>query len=439
MLPIVSMELAPLAKRGPLASPAFLLLRACVARAPQEQLESALLQALRAGINVFAFAEAHRLSSLCYMRLQEAGLLALLPSYQAQQLRQIHLAYVDFQSELLAAAAEILALLQQAGLTPVLPIKGLAYVAHCWPEYLPRFLSDVDVLMPAASVEPALNLLEEAGFLPLPGSRPRIPWDAHAPERRRGRILIELHWTLPLPEAFQPFSLPKLQDLASRALCKEIFAVPFILPSREDCVLIQAAYLARDGFLFHALGSWAGLFLQLTEPCLQPQPEKLARLAVELGLEPLLAIVLRFLQELFGLPLGWESYASTASEQAYKRLRPILLRRLNPRVQEQRSPLRHFLPSNWPYLSRADARRLLPEGSALRDESVRRQGIFANFAKASGGMMKAMTLLTRALIHAGCHPGVWRTLYEDRLIARHLGSLAALRSCSAKSNSFPLR
>lgn len=436
---IVFMELAPLAKRGPLASPAFLLLRACVARAPQEQLEAALAQALRAGVNVFASAEAHRLSSLCYMRLQESGLLALLPAAQAQQLRQTHLSYVDFQSELLAAAAEILARLQQAGLTPVMPIKGLAYVAHCWPNYLPRFLSDVDVLLPAEGVEPGLKLLEEAGFLPLAGSRPRIPWDAHAPERRRGRILVELHWTLPLPEAFQPFSLPALQDLASRAIRKEIFDVPFILPSREDCVLIQAAYLARDGFLFHALGSWAGLFLQLTQPCLQPQPERLAQLAAELGLKPLLAIELRFLQELFGLPFGWESYASTASEQAYKRLRPILLRRLNPSAHRERSPLRHFLPSNWPYLSQADARRLLPAASTLRDESILRQGIIVNLAKASGGMMKAAALLTRALIHAGCHPGVWRALYEDWLIARDLGALAAPRSYGAKAKSFPQR
>jgi len=118
--------------RGPITSPAFELLRACIAGAPAEELEAKITATIAAGESIWQAATDHDLVPLCYVRLAEADLIGALPPDQTARLRASHLAHVDFQSELLAAGVEIAGLLRKAGIE-MLALKGLALIARYWP------------------------------------------------------------------------------------------------------------------------------------------------------------------------------------------------------------------------------------------------------------------------------------------------------------------
>jgi hypothetical protein len=330
---------------GPTTNSAFELLRACIAGPRSEELGAKLAATIEAGEDVWQAATDYDLVSLCYVRLAEADLVGALPPDQAARLRAAHLAHADFQSELVAAGAEIAERLKGAGVESVLPIKGLALVARYWPDYLPRHMEDLDIIIPPKDVDRAISILEGAGFLVDPEHRPSAPWDLHSPRQTRGRVSVEIHWTLPLPSGTQPFPVSDLATLAARAATQQLLGGALLVPSREDCLIIQAAYLARDGFLL-GMGVWADIFSMVTDTHFEPDWERLWQIADEQGIGPLIRIELRFACELFGLP--WEPGSSFArsTERAYDRLRPILHRRLV------------MLPGNLARLHHADARRL---------------------------------------------------------------------------------
>lgn len=411
--------------------PAFELFRTLAVSAPAEELEARLAAALAAGIDVCQTAADYDLVSLCYVRLTEAGLTDALPPEQFARLRNAHLAHVDFQSELLAAGVELAGLLRDAGIE-MLAIKGLALVAHYWPEYLPRYMCDLDVLVPPESVDATLRIVDRAGFQPRPDRRPPAAWDVHAPSRVRGRVSLEVHWTLPLPRLTQPFDIPDTAALAARAAPAELLGGAVSVPSHEDCLIILAADMARDGFLL-GLSRWVDLHRLATDPHFAPDWERLAGIADELGITPLLGLTLAFAGELFARPAGPPMPLEAGAVEALRILRPILWRRLAPGAFVGRSPLLRLLPGYMSQFRRADALRLLPEGSPLRGKS-RKAGYSRHVAAVLGG---PWAVAGQGLGHLGrtvSHRGLRRILLEDWKIARQLGRLAD-EARSARSTS----
>jgi hypothetical protein len=153
------------------------------------------------------------------------------PAEAEEFLAGIHTANVARNGEMRRALAELGLSLNRLGITPVL-LKGAGILATRDPSETGwRFLSDLDLLVPADGLDAALKAVEGLGFVPTDtGYNPAR--DAHYPAliAPGGRFALELHTrlfanpTLPLLESSLPlrsqpigidravYGLPQLAD-----------------------------------------------------------------------------------------------------------------------------------------------------------------------------------------------------------------------------------
>jgi len=351
-------------------------------------LAASLARARDAGEDVGALARTHGLNSLLYLRIEEAELEPPTGKDEWARLRTEHHAQATRQARSLAVAGEVLAAIRSAGARTVLPIKGLALAALMWPNYRARDMLDLDFLMKPEEVGAAEEAMRKLGFGPPADIAPSGPEHHHRPILAREGVAVEIHIALWSPMAM-PFPSPPLEAIAGRAVTGRLCDEPFPAPCAEDCLLICAALLARDGFDV-PLDRWADLHWLLTGPGPQPGFAKVREVARDWRMEGLLSVGLGFAGELLGTEYGWEAPASAAWPNTYERLRPIMWRRLlSPRtgarprhefaVQVAR---RGWRPQATPIAAAGRAVRYLgglfasrKQRSELRDEIALRQAI----------------------------------------------------------------
>jgi hypothetical protein len=304
----------------------FRALLDCVRGAPAEELAASLARAEDAGEDVCALAATHGLRSLLYLRVQATGVGLPVSREVWERLRAEHYGQAARQARSYDVACETAEAFRAAGLQTVLPIKGLALAALSWPEYRPRDMFDLDFLAAAGEVPAAEETLGSLGFSLAPLHSGAWPMHQHRPTLMREGVAVELH-TMLWPPGSLPFSAPEPTALAARAIEASLADRPFRAPGAEDCLLICAAILARDGF-DAPLDRWADLHWLLTGPGLRPHLATLRELARGLRMEGLLSLVLTLAGELFGAEYGWAPPSSPEWSATYDRLCPILLIRL---------------------------------------------------------------------------------------------------------------
>ena len=287
---------------SPPMPPALAVLVECVRGGSSEALRLLLERAMAEGADLLLASIDHRLTSLLYVELRRRGLFGALPKADSERLRQIHAQYALVQDQALTVGLETLDRLRAAGVEGVLPVKGLALLAHWSPEYLPRPMQDLDLLVPPHSMEAAIRVLDEAGFVADDVKWTPTPWSFHVPPRTRDGVTVELHWRLWPSSPMQPFPLPTHDDLASRSVERRLLDGSVRVPSLEDCLIVQMGAFARDGFV-GGLIRWADLYWVATRGAFRLDAKRLRAVADALEMGGFVDSVMGFAEGLFATDL----------------------------------------------------------------------------------------------------------------------------------------
>jgi hypothetical protein len=308
----------------PPLSPEFQVLLSCLREDPAEILQERLDALGGDAAALLRLARAHGVLSLLYVRLHRLGLPGALPPAAGESLAGAHVTLAVRQTRMVAVALEIIQALASAGL-PCLPLKGTALIASAWPDYLPRDMCDLDLLVAPEDAPAAATVLRELGFALDEESFRFCPWSPHPVKAARGEVGLDLHaapWgSIPLEP--RPLAVAELWARRRPGALLD-HAVP--VPSPEDMVFILLAGLARDRF-DTTLRAWADLRRLLREPGGAADPPRLGEAAAAVRGERLLATSLRFAAELLGEEWGQGS-VDRSEAAAYTRARPVLWRRL---------------------------------------------------------------------------------------------------------------
>ena len=309
------------------ALPAGISLLAAVTRAdPPAALAHRLEAAQAAGQDLAELARTHGLSSLIFLRFAEGGFSTAVPDDQWEELHRAHLVTAARSHATVSAATEVFKGLHAAGVRYCLPIKGVAMAAACWPDYLPRYTTDIDLLLTPEEMSTAIECLsgadwKQSGTVHCLDLRQRFHFsrddmvaDLHSSLWRSGSLLTLLP-VLPVPVAtlFERSRPTALGDVR--------------VPGIEDDLIIQAILLARDRYAV-PFSRWADLFRVATNPDEPPDWDRLATLAGRQNSAGLVWLALRFVEELFATPIPCSLPAGPQWEDLYTHLRPLLHRRL---------------------------------------------------------------------------------------------------------------
>lgn len=375
-----------------------------------------LAAALQAGEDPVGLAIEHRLTPLLYQCLHDRRLLAQLPPGRRECLQEFNRRVMLRQARAYHQVHGALDLLRQAGVTGVLPLKGVALAASLWPDPLLRHMDDVDLLVTPEALSAAEQALLGAGFSRTPGRWSPTPWEYHLPVLEKSGVGVELHWRLWPPSPLQPFSLPALSDLLPRATAATLLERRLDVPALADQLLIMAAGMAHDGFSTR-LRHWADVYW-LAQRLTEDDWRQVGELATPMRLTGELALVLRFVEELTGLTTPLIGESAAAVEAVWPRLQPLLWRRLTePRPLRASLWLRVACSGyRWP----ADWRDSLP--LYLREQLPHSHRAVA-LQRMGGGLVATGKLLARLGSLAGS-AAARRALREELLISKLLWGLA---------------
>jgi len=146
--------------------------------------------------DLIPIAEEERILPALYARLQEIGISSLLPAEVVNFLSAVEELNLERNRAIFAELATVAALLNEAGIEPVL-LKGAAYcLTGVYSNPATRYLMDVDLLISEAELSKGTEVLMQNGF----------DWDRsdrlgrfrhhHPPLRRPGGVSFELHHSL---------------------------------------------------------------------------------------------------------------------------------------------------------------------------------------------------------------------------------------------------
>jgi hypothetical protein len=137
---------------------------------------------------------------------------------------------------------------------PVLLLKGAYLGEHVYANIGLRSMADVDLLVPRDAIPSAIQIAQQAGFMP----DRQFFADAdgvlhyHAPPMTKNGLIVELHWGLT-----RESNLPEINvdDLWARAHRIEVNGVEAWSLSPEDLLLHLAVHASYGHRLFHQLRS----------------------------------------------------------------------------------------------------------------------------------------------------------------------------------------
>jgi len=137
--------------------------------------------------------------------------------------------------------------LSEAGIESVL-LKGLAlaHTVYSRPEH--RMSVDIDVLVPRSSLDEALEVLRELGYVRSRKLRHATFYERHHFHlvlENANNIVIELHWNLSRPGDYCQFDL---DGFFARSRSIELDGVSVRIPSDEDQMLHAACQSLRHGY-----------------------------------------------------------------------------------------------------------------------------------------------------------------------------------------------
>lgn len=217
--------------------------------------------------------------------------------------------------------------------TPILLLKGGAYVLAELPPARGRLASDIDIMVPAAALEAVQAALERHGWVPMKldpyDQQYYRRWMHELPPLQhpgRGGVVDVHHTILPRTSRLRPD--PEKLWREARKLPGE----PFHVLSPEDMVLHSAAHLFHDGDLSVAIRDLVDISDLLTHFGEDPDFwNRLVPRARDLDLARPLFYALRYAQRLLGTPVP-EDAMSEAEANAPNRVALTIMDHLAPQV-----------------------------------------------------------------------------------------------------------
>ena len=199
--------------------------------------------------------------------------------------------------------------------TPVVLLKGAAYLFTGLPPSRGRVFSDIDIMVDAKQLEEVERALFAAGWISAErdayNQRYYRQWMHEVPPLRhvsRGTV-IDLHHTISPPTSrFYVNSTLLLQQI------KPLDPSGLFVLAPTDMVLHSAAHLYQEGEFDHALRDLLDMCDLITHFC--PEPDfwtSLLSRAKEIGLQEPLFHALTHCQRLFGLPIPQKTTDELAS------------------------------------------------------------------------------------------------------------------------------
>lgn len=142
----------------------------------------------------------------------------------------------------------VASLLGRSGVPSVL-LKGAAIADRFYDDPAQRELEDLDVLVPLAALQRAVDVLASAGFAP-PASDAEVSaylrHHFHLPLEHPNSLTVELHWEFARSES--PFQLPARAVLDRALRIRGIGEEGVLVPCAEDLILHLVLQNVQEGF-----------------------------------------------------------------------------------------------------------------------------------------------------------------------------------------------
>lgn len=307
-------------------SPELQVLLACIRDDPAEVLEERLQAVGGDDRKLLDLAETHWLTSLLWLRLRSRGLLERLDADSRGRLERVQLRLAARQTRMIGVALALVEDLAARGIR-CLPLKGTAMIAGVWPEYLPRDMRDVDLLVESEAWPQLREVLEARGFEPESEDAVDCPWLPHRTPYVRGELGIEPHTALWGRNPLEPPQVPCFAELWERGREGALLDRCVRVPSPEDTLLSLLAGIAKDRFLTE-LRTWNDIVWLLSVAGGQADPERLRERARAVGAESLLRLALGFADDLLGTNLRRRVLPGGEDDFWHREARCLLRRRL---------------------------------------------------------------------------------------------------------------
>lgn len=192
-------------------------------------------------------AQYHRVAPLLYRTLSELAD----PSVPADLLEALAGSYHECAARNLAHAAaleEILAALRDAGVE-VMVLKGAALAESVYGSLALRPMIDLDVLVRAADLATAEEVMEGLGYTPPPGALPAAYYRGnhiHIPyQSRRRDVKVDLHHSL---QEDVGWLQPDLEEIWRGARRRRLAGTEALVMGLEDLLLYLCLHLDKHGY-----------------------------------------------------------------------------------------------------------------------------------------------------------------------------------------------
>jgi hypothetical protein len=219
----------------------FQLLCDCLSISQNEDSIARLRRQLRDGDNDWAaivqVANQHLLCPTLYGRLEQNRLLSCIPSELCDYLKTLYKGNGERNRRIMAHTRETIRILNGIGIEPVL-LKGVAnLLTGLYPDRNMRFLSDIDLLVPASRLKKCVDTLQAAGYFPMEETQTDF-WKTHHHYppllKKESGVRIELHHEL-VEKKHRP--LICAECVLHNSLLVESIDGRFRIPSAQDRII----------------------------------------------------------------------------------------------------------------------------------------------------------------------------------------------------------
>lgn len=170
---------------------------------------------------LISWALQQKVAALFYHRLRQHGLTEMMPDALHKQLKSYYQRLVVHNLMLYKQLHTLLKRLHQDEI-PVILLKGAHLGGAVYPEIALRQMGDVDLLVPAAALAPAIAAVMALGYQPMQPIDTVDPYLAHKhhlpPFIKAGSCTIEIHWTITQPNLSYTITMDELWARAQPTL-----------------------------------------------------------------------------------------------------------------------------------------------------------------------------------------------------------------------------
>lgn len=253
-------------------------------------------------------------SMLLYRRLKESADAMAAPEEVMKRLRE----------SMLTAATRNMLMLREAGLIlrelhglrlDVIVLKGLYLVENIYRDISMRVFGDLDLLVRKSDLDKAIGSLERLGYRLETYYDPRDDNRdiKHAPPMKKpDGPYVEIHWTI--LEENEPFTID-VEGLWKRAVPAQVAGVEVLALGVEDLIMHLCVHLGYQHHLGIGLRGLYDIAEVLRHFKRQTDWKKVIEIAEQWGVERVIWLVLKLVEEMLGAEVPQEVYRRLVTEE----------------------------------------------------------------------------------------------------------------------------